>query len=101
MSITQANGCQVALRPLFEQRETLEALLRLTCRARDQRVTVINYSTPDVSHNFNTMNQLTKLVLFTLSPISSFSHYTLIFELFACQVIENTSWPAGRVCYKL
>lgn len=97
MSITQANGCQVALRPLFEQREIL---LRLTCSARDQRVTVINFSTPDVSHNPNTMNQLTKLVLFTLPPISS-SHYTLIFELFACQVIENTSWPAGRVCSKL
>lgn len=56
MSITQANGCQVALRPLFEQRETLEALLRLTCSARDQRVTVIIYSTPNVSHNPITMN---------------------------------------------
>lgn len=36
---TKAKYCQVALRPLFEQRETLKALLRLTC-AHDVQVTV-------------------------------------------------------------
>lgn len=104
---TQANLRHVALRPLFEPCGTWKALLRLTWSAHDLWVTVINYSALmrcfHIILTQRTNFKKKKKVLITLPDwFPLFLHYTLTFwSLCMSSHWKHTSWPAGRVCYKL
>lgn len=99
---TQANCCQVALRPLFEQRETLKALLRLTCSAHDPRVTVWSIIQPwwGVSHNPNTKEMSVNHIARLISSLLFFPltlHFDLLNSLHVKSLKIRASPQAGFV----